>query len=265
MHALDRADQPVQQVALEFQGLLAAGGVEVEVLHLPRVGRQIVQLAEVALDAVAEEAEAQEEILEEAAEGAPVTGDNRQAESGPADPATTPTTTPASATPAWRRFLGAGIMPRVAVTLLGVPSALSLGGVKWLSHLSTLDKKPQGFLDLMNFIWGNIALAVGAQVVGRLAEPVVAVPVGVLVEVLLVGVLGEDHLPAGVMAPQPRQARRPVARLDHGPVRVGQPGGHQAGLVAGQAPLPRISRTVRTPLLALVRSLSSAAPSDGDA
>lgn len=58
----------------------------------------------------------------------------------------------------WSAVLLAGS----GITLLGVPSALSLGGVKWLSHLYTLDGKGQGFLDLMNFIFGNVLLAVGA-------------------------------------------------------------------------------------------------------
>lgn len=44
-----------------------------------------------------------------------MTGDNRQAGSG------TPGQASPSRPPAWRRFLGAGIMPRVAVILLGVP------------------------------------------------------------------------------------------------------------------------------------------------
>jgi NSS family neurotransmitter:Na+ symporter len=59
----------------------------------------------------------------------------------------------------------AAVSATVGITLLGVPSALSLGGVGWLSKLYTVDDKPQGFLDLMNFIFGNIALAVGALLI----------------------------------------------------------------------------------------------------
>jgi len=59
----------------------------------------------------------------------------------------------------------AAVSATVGITLLGVPSALSLGGVGWLSKLYTVDGKPQGFLDLMNFIFGNIALAVGALLI----------------------------------------------------------------------------------------------------
>ena len=56
----------------------------------------------------------------------------------------------------------AAVGATLGITLLGVPSALSLGGVEWLTKLYTLGGKPQGFLDLMNFLFGNIALAVGA-------------------------------------------------------------------------------------------------------
>ncbi len=57
---------------------------------------------------------------------------------------------------------GAVLLSGTGIALLGIPSALSLGGVKWLSNLYTLDGKGQGFLDLMNFIFGNVLLAVGA-------------------------------------------------------------------------------------------------------
>ncbi|MDY0002765.1 MAG: sodium-dependent transporter [Polyangia bacterium] len=56
----------------------------------------------------------------------------------------------------------AALLATLGITLLGVPSALSLGGVPWLTRIYTVGGKPQGFLDLMNFIFGNIALAVGA-------------------------------------------------------------------------------------------------------
>ncbi len=49
------------------------------------------------------------------------------------------------------------------VTLaLGVFSALSLGAVKVFGNLVRIGGKPQGFLDLMDFFFGNISLAVGA-------------------------------------------------------------------------------------------------------
>lgn len=50
---------------------------------------------------------------------------------------------------------GAGIL------LLGVPSALSLGAVPSLSHIMTLAGKKLGFLDLMDFVFGNLALTAG--------------------------------------------------------------------------------------------------------
>ncbi len=45
--------------------------------------------------------------------------------------------------------------------LLGIPSALSQGAVPALSSLPFFGGK--GFLDLMDFIWGNISLALGAM------------------------------------------------------------------------------------------------------
>ncbi|MFH2010936.1 MAG: sodium-dependent transporter [bacterium] len=54
------------------------------------------------------------------------------------------------------------LLSGTVIALIGIPSALSLGGVKWLSALYTVEGKPQGFLDLMNFIFGNVLLAVGA-------------------------------------------------------------------------------------------------------
>lgn len=56
----------------------------------------------------------------------------------------------------------AAVGSTLAITLLGIPSALSLGSVPWLSKMGTIGGKPAGFIDLMNFIFGNIALAVGA-------------------------------------------------------------------------------------------------------
>lgn len=55
----------------------------------------------------------------------------------------------------------AAVISTLGITLLGVPSALSLGANEWLSNIYRLEGKPQGFLDLMNFVFGNIALAVG--------------------------------------------------------------------------------------------------------
>ncbi len=60
-----------------------------------------------------------------------------------------------------KRWTGV-LMSGTGIALLGVPSALSLGGSKALSNIYTLGGKPQGFLDLMNFIFGNVLLAVGA-------------------------------------------------------------------------------------------------------
>ena len=44
--------------------------------------------------------------------------------------------------------------------LLGIPSALSQGAVGALSHLSFLGGK--SYLDIMDFIWGNLSLVLGA-------------------------------------------------------------------------------------------------------
>ncbi len=57
---------------------------------------------------------------------------------------------------------GAVLTAGSAIALLGIPSALSLGGVESLTHIYTLGGKGQGFLDLMNFTFGNVLLAAGA-------------------------------------------------------------------------------------------------------
>lgn len=44
--------------------------------------------------------------------------------------------------------------------LVGVPSALSQGAVPFLSNLNILGQK--SFLDLMDFLWGNLSLSIGA-------------------------------------------------------------------------------------------------------
>ena len=63
----------------------------------------------------------------------------------------------------WRlRRVHAVLICGAGITLLGIPSALSLGGVSWLTELITIGGKSAGFLDLMNYVFGNIALAVGA-------------------------------------------------------------------------------------------------------
>ncbi len=54
---------------------------------------------------------------------------------------------------------GAGIL------FLGIPSALSLGAVPGLGHVVTLAGKPMGFLDLMDFLFGNLALTVGGLLI----------------------------------------------------------------------------------------------------
>lgn len=50
---------------------------------------------------------------------------------------------------------GAGIL------VLGVPSALSLGAVPMLEHVITLSGKKHGFLDFMDFFFGNLSLTIG--------------------------------------------------------------------------------------------------------
>jgi len=63
----------------------------------------------------------------------------------------------------WRLRRGAAAAgAALVITILGVPSALSLGSVGWLSEIGTIGGEPAGFLDLMNFVFGNLALAVGA-------------------------------------------------------------------------------------------------------
>ena len=48
----------------------------------------------------------------------------------------------------------------IATFLIGIPSALSLGAHKGLSEITFLGKT--GLLDIMDLLWGNCALALGA-------------------------------------------------------------------------------------------------------
>ncbi|MBN1464410.1 sodium-dependent transporter [candidate division KSB1 bacterium] len=58
----------------------------------------------------------------------------------------------------WRRKPAALFMSCLAF-LLGIPSALSFGGVDWLSRMPRIGL---GFLDLMNIFMGNYSLTIGA-------------------------------------------------------------------------------------------------------
>ena len=50
----------------------------------------------------------------------------------------------------------------LGILALGVPSALSLGALPSLSSMVTIGGKPAGFLDLMNYVFGNLSLTLGA-------------------------------------------------------------------------------------------------------
>ena len=54
------------------------------------------------------------------------------------------------------------LLSGVGILLVGVPSALSLGAVPGFSELMTIGGKPAGFLDVMNYLFGNLSLTVGA-------------------------------------------------------------------------------------------------------
>jgi len=60
----------------------------------------------------------------------------------------------------WSRKKAVGIMG-LSVLALGIPSALSLGAVDGLGNLVTIGGKALGFLDLMDFLFGNMALTLG--------------------------------------------------------------------------------------------------------
>jgi len=60
----------------------------------------------------------------------------------------------------WSRKKGAIIATSLCF-ILGVPSALSTGAVKTLGAIYKMGGKEQGFLDLMDLIFGNISLLIG--------------------------------------------------------------------------------------------------------
>ncbi len=49
----------------------------------------------------------------------------------------------------------------IVSALVGIPSALSLGASKRLSHIITMGGQKMGFLDLMDFFFGNLLLCLG--------------------------------------------------------------------------------------------------------
>ncbi len=60
----------------------------------------------------------------------------------------------------WSRKKAVGVTAGL-VLLLGVPSALSLGAVGGLGNVLTIGGKALGFLDLMDFFFGNVSLTLG--------------------------------------------------------------------------------------------------------
>ncbi len=60
----------------------------------------------------------------------------------------------------WSRRKAVGVMG-LSVLALGVPSALSLGAVSGLGNLVTIGGNALGFLGLMDFLFGNLALTLG--------------------------------------------------------------------------------------------------------
>ena len=49
--------------------------------------------------------------------------------------------------------------------LLGIPSALSVGGVEWLTDLVSIENRTYGFLDMMNLMFGQYSLMTGSFLV----------------------------------------------------------------------------------------------------
>ncbi|MEE9187379.1 MAG: sodium-dependent transporter, partial [Bacteroidota bacterium] len=49
--------------------------------------------------------------------------------------------------------------------VLGIPSALSFGGVGWLSNLFSLEDRTYGFLDMMNLLFGQYSLMIGSLLI----------------------------------------------------------------------------------------------------
>ncbi len=64
----------------------------------------------------------------------------------------------------WARKKATSVVAAVAYGL-GIPSALSLGAVGWLSAVTTLQGKTLGFLDLMDKIFGKLTLTFGALLI----------------------------------------------------------------------------------------------------
>jgi NSS family neurotransmitter:Na+ symporter len=56
----------------------------------------------------------------------------------------------------------AALLAAATCFLVGIPSALSVGAVGWLSKLYDTKGEGKSFLDLMDLVWGNFSLVVGA-------------------------------------------------------------------------------------------------------
>jgi NSS family neurotransmitter:Na+ symporter len=64
----------------------------------------------------------------------------------------------------WPRKKAVGVVGGVTF-LLALPSALGCGAVGWLSHVCTLQDQQLGFLDLMDKIFGKLALTFGSLLI----------------------------------------------------------------------------------------------------
>jgi NSS family neurotransmitter:Na+ symporter len=56
----------------------------------------------------------------------------------------------------------AALLAAAASFVVGIPSALSIGAVGFLSKMYTQGGENKGFLDLMDLMWGNFSLVIGA-------------------------------------------------------------------------------------------------------
>ena len=53
-------------------------------------------------------------------------------------------------------------MAGIGAFLAGIPAALSLGAVDWLTNLISIGGRNYGFLDLMNLLFGQYSLMIGS-------------------------------------------------------------------------------------------------------